>query len=73
MEDIIIELGHDHKDAEGIKALMRKKEEDIAAIRKQLKMPPFMHPQTTDVVQKKSEEDMMDLLMWLNERLTETE
>ena len=34
LEDIIIELGHDPKDAKGIKALMRKKEEDIAAHRK---------------------------------------
>jgi len=34
LEEIIIELGHDPKDAKGIKALMRKKEEDIAALRK---------------------------------------
>lgn len=73
LEDIIIELGHDPKDAKGIKALMRKKEEDIAALRKQLKMPPSIHPQTAYVVQQKSEEDMMDLLMRLNERLSETE
>jgi len=32
-----------------------------------------MHPQTAEVVQQKSEEDMMDLLMRLNERLSETE
>jgi len=34
LEEIIIELGHDPKDAKGIKALMKKKEEDIAALRK---------------------------------------
>ena len=73
LEEIIIELGHDPKDAKGIKALMKNKEEDIAALRKQLKLPPSMHPQTTEVVQQKSEEDMMDLLMKLNERLTDTE
>ena len=72
LEDIIIELGHDPKDAKGIKALMRKKEEDIVALRKQLKMPPSMHPKIADVVQQKSKEDMMDLLMRLNERLSET-
>lgn len=32
-----------------------------------------MHPQTTDIVQQKFEEDMMDLLTRLNERLSETE
>ena len=34
LEDIIMELGHDPKDAKGIKALIKKKEEDIAALRK---------------------------------------
>lgn len=32
-----------------------------------------MHPQTTEVVQEKAEEDMMDLLMKMNQRLNETE
>lgn len=73
MKYIIIELGHDPKDPKGIKELMKKKEEDIATLRKQLKLPPTMHPQTVEVVQQKSEEDMMELLMKLNERLTNTE
>jgi len=34
LEEIIIELGHDPKDAKGIKALMKKKEEDIVGLRK---------------------------------------
>jgi len=34
LEEIIIELGHDPKDAKGIKALIKKKEGDIAALRK---------------------------------------
>jgi len=72
LEEIIIELGHDPKDVKGIKALMKKKEEDITALRKQLKLPPSMLPQTAEVVQQKSEADMMDLLMRLNERLSET-
>lgn len=32
-----------------------------------------MHPQTTKIVEQKSQEDMMDLLMKMNERLAETE
>lgn len=72
LEEIIIELGHDPKDAKGIKALMKKTEEGIASIRKQLKLPTTMHPQTIEVVQQKEEEDMMDLLMKMNERLSET-
>ena len=73
LEDIIIELGHDPNDAKGIKALIKKKEEDIAALMKQLKLPTTMHPQTTEVVQQKVEEDMMELLMKMNERINETE
>lgn len=52
---------------------MKKKEEDIAALRKQLKLPSTMHPQTAETVQQKSEQDMMNLLMRMNERLGETE
>jgi len=44
LEEIIIELGHDPKYAKGIKALIKKKEEDVAALRQQLKLPPSMHP-----------------------------
>jgi len=73
LEEIIIELGHDSNDAKGIKALIKKKEEDIATLRKQLKLPITMHPKTTEVVQEKAEEDMMDLLMKMNQRLSETE
>ena len=34
LEEIIMELGHDPKDAKGIKSLMKNKEEDIATLRK---------------------------------------
>lgn len=73
LEEIIIELGHDPKDAKGIKALMKKKEDDIAALKKQLTLPITMHPQTTEVVQEKAKEDTMDLLMRMNQRLNEIE
>jgi len=34
LEEIIIELGHNPKDPKAIKALMKKKEDDIVALRK---------------------------------------
>ena len=67
LEEIIIGLGHDPKDVKGVEALIKNKEEDIAALRKQLKLPPSRHPQTTEVIKQKSEEEMMDLLLKLNE------
>ena len=74
LEEIIVELGHDpKKDAKGIQALIKKKEEDIAALRKQLRLPATMHPQTVELVQEKEGEDMMDLLMKMNQRIIQME
>jgi len=73
LEEIIIELGHNPKDPKAIKALMKKKEDDIAALRKQLKLPATMHPQATEIVKEKEEEDLMELLIKMNERVVETE
>jgi len=52
--------------------LIKKKDEDIAALRKQLKLPPSRRPQTDEVIKQKSEEELMDLLLKLNERLNDT-
>lgn len=72
LEEIITELGHDPKDPKDIQELIRK-EEDITALKKQLKLPITMHPQTTKVAQQKAEDDMMGLLMRMNGRLAETQ
>ena len=52
MEEIIIELGHNPK---AIKALIKKKEDEIAALKKQLRLLVTMHPQTTETVKEKEE------------------
>lgn len=44
LEEIIIEMGHNPKDSKAIKALIKKKEDDIAALKKELKLPVTMHP-----------------------------
>jgi len=36
-------LGHNPKDVKPIEAMIKKKNEDIAALRKQLKLPPLMY------------------------------
>ena len=48
-----MELGHDPKDPKGIQALIKKKEEDIAALRRQLRLLATLHPQTTEMAQQK--------------------
>lgn len=59
-------MGHDPKDAKAIEALIKKKDEDIVGLRKQLKLPPSKNPQTDEVIKPKSEEELMDLLLKLN-------
>jgi len=73
LEDIIVDLGHDPKDPKGIRALMKKKEDDIAALRKQAKLPTTIHPQTAELVQEKEVDDTMDLLMRMNQRIIQME
>jgi len=73
LEEIIIELGHDPNDRKGVQGLMKKKDEDITALRKQIKLPPTLHPQTEGVVQQKKDQDVVTLLLALHKRLVETE
>lgn len=54
-------------------ALMKKKDDDIATLRKQLRLPPTVHPQTTELVQEKEAEDTIDLLMRMNQRIIQME
>jgi len=57
----------------GVQGLMKKKDEDITALRKQIKLPPTLHPQTEGVVQQKKDQDVVTLLLALHKRLVETE
>ena len=72
LEDLVIELGHDPKDVKAVESLIKKKNDDIVALRKQLKLPPLIHPQTEEVIKKQNEEELMDLILKLNENLKET-
>ena len=65
LEELIIGLGHNPKDVKATEALIKKKDEDIAGLRKQLKLPPLRHPQIAEVVQKKAKEELMDLVLKL--------
>jgi len=39
LEDLVIELGHDPKDIKATEKLIKKNNDDIAALKKQLKIP----------------------------------
>jgi len=55
LEDLIIDLGHDPKDVKAVKRLIKNKNDDIAALKKQLKIPDLHHPQTTEVLEAQKE------------------
>jgi len=72
LEDIIIELGHDPSDPKAVQALMKKKEEYITTLRKMVKLPATLHPQTEGVAQQRKDQDVMAMLLALHKRLIET-
>jgi len=39
LEELVIELGHDPKDIKATKNLIKKKNDDIASLKRQLKIP----------------------------------
>ena len=74
MEDLVIELGHDPKNIEATEQLIKKKNDDIAALKKQLKIPQLQHPRTFEVLEGQTRhEELMDLVLKLNYQLREIE
>ena len=69
LEDIIIELGHDPSDPKAVQALMKKKHEDIVALRKMVKIPATLHPQTEDVAQQRKDQDVAAMLISVHKKL----
>ena len=69
-----IELGYNLSDVKATKKLIKKKNGDIVALKKQLKQPHSAHPQTKEVLEIQThQEEMMDLILQLNDQLKEME
>jgi len=74
LEDLIIELGHDPKDIKATEQLIKKKNDDIVALKKQLNIPQLQHPQTLKVIENQTKhEELMELVLKLNDQLREIE
>ena len=73
LEDIIIDLGHDPSDPKGVKALMKKKDDDLNALKKRLKLQPTKHPQTAELQKQKQVDDQLDLIMQQDQRIRDLE
>ena len=46
LEELVIQVGYDPANVKAVEELVKKKNVDITALRKQLKLPPTEHPQT---------------------------
>lgn len=44
-----VRIPNNPNDPKGVQALMRTKDEDIASLRRQIKLPATLHPQTASV------------------------
>ena len=74
LEDLVIQVGYDLANVKAAEQLVKKNNEDIAALRKQLKFPPTEHPQAKEIVQEKNQkDDMMNLIFQLTGQIKEME
>lgn len=70
LEYLVVEIGYNSNDIKVAEKIIRKKNEDISALRKQLKLPPSEHPQIKEVLETQTQQDeMMDLILQLNAQL----
>ena len=73
LEDIIIEIGHDPKDIKGIQEILKLRDADMAALRRKIKIPATIHPQTDEVAQLRHDQDATTLLVSLYKQLIQTQ
>lgn len=64
LEDLVLKIWHDPKDVNGAKEIIKKKNLDIASLRKQPKLLATEDPLTKDVEENESQKaDMMKLII----------
>lgn len=67
---MVIDIGYNPNDIKAIKKLIKRKIEDIAAMKKKLKLPPSEHLETKEFLENQSQKyDIMDLILQLNAQL----
>ena len=59
LEDLVLQIGVDPSNIQVAQALIKQKNEDIAALKKQLKLPQHGHPEEKEILQEKTEKDEM--------------
>ena len=71
---MVIKIGYNSNDIKAAEKLIKKKNEDIVALKKKLKLPPSKHTQTKEFLESQTQKyEMMDLILQLNSQLKEME
>jgi hypothetical protein len=74
LEELVVKIGYDPTNFKAAEEMIKKKNADIAALRKQLKLPPTEDPQTKEIAEREGEKDeMLRLLMEQSAQLREME
>jgi hypothetical protein len=74
LEELVLKIGYDPSNVKAVEEIIKKKNEDITSLRKQLKMPPIVDSQAKEITETKGEKDeMLKLIMVQNAQLKEME
>jgi hypothetical protein len=74
LEELVLKIGYDPSNVKAVEEMIKKKNADIASLRKQLKLPPTVDSQAKEIVETEGEKDeMLKLIMEQNAQLKEME
>jgi hypothetical protein len=74
LEELVLKIGYDPSNVKAVEEMLKKKNVDIASLRKQLKLPPMEDAQAKEIAETEGEKDeMLKLIMEQNAQLKEME
>jgi hypothetical protein len=74
LEELVLKIGYDPSNVKAVEEMIKKKNEDIASLRKQLKFPPIGDSQAKEIAKTEGEKDeKLKLIMEQNAQLKEME
>jgi hypothetical protein len=74
LEELVLKIGYDPSNVKAVEEMLKKKNVNIASLRKQLKLPPTEDSQAKEIAETEGEKDeMLKLIMEQNAQLKEME
>jgi hypothetical protein len=74
LEELVLKIGYDPSNVKAVKEMIKKKNANIAYLRKQLKLPPTIDSQAKEIAKAEGEKyEILKLIMEQNAQLNEME